>query len=81
MSVLLQGRSAGESLRFWYNFPGDNQAHCRRRELVAQRGECTPAHDQGPQAGRLKPCKGFPHGMPTTHADTITADLLACIKG
>jgi non-heme chloroperoxidase len=38
-------------------------------------------HDQGPQAGRLKPCKGFPHGMPTTHADTITADLLACIKG
>jgi non-heme chloroperoxidase len=23
--------------------------------------------------------KGFPHGMPTTHADTINADLLAFI--
>jgi hypothetical protein len=24
--------------------------------------------------------KGFPHGMPTTHADTINADLLAFLK-
>ncbi|MFZ1196370.1 MAG: alpha/beta hydrolase, partial [Pseudolabrys sp.] len=24
--------------------------------------------------------KGFPHGMPTTHADTINADLLTFIK-
>jgi hypothetical protein len=24
--------------------------------------------------------KGFPHGMPTTHAETINADLLAFIK-
>jgi hypothetical protein len=24
--------------------------------------------------------KGFPHGMPTTQADTINADLLAFIK-
>jgi non-heme chloroperoxidase len=31
--------------------------------------------------GRLKTYKGFPHGMPTTHADTINADLLAFIKG
>jgi non-heme chloroperoxidase len=28
----------------------------------------------------LKIYKGFPHGMPTTHADTINADLLAFIK-
>ena len=28
----------------------------------------------------LKTYKGFPHGMPTTEADTINADLLAFIK-
>ena len=28
----------------------------------------------------LKIYKGFPHGMPTTHAETINADLLAFIK-
>jgi non-heme chloroperoxidase len=31
--------------------------------------------------GTLKTYKGFPHGMPTTEADTINADLLAFIKG
>ncbi|MBB6251921.1 alpha/beta fold hydrolase [Nitrospirillum iridis] len=30
--------------------------------------------------GTLKVYKGFPHGMATTHADTINADLLAFIK-
>ncbi len=30
--------------------------------------------------GTLKTYEGFPHGMPTTHADTINADLLAFIK-
>jgi non-heme chloroperoxidase len=30
--------------------------------------------------GTLKTYKGFPHGMPTTHADTINADLLAFIQ-
>src|SRR6184192_1338499 len=30
--------------------------------------------------GTLKTYKGFPHGMPTTQADTINADLLAFIK-
>jgi hypothetical protein len=29
----------------------------------------------------LKAYKGFPHGMPTTEADTINADLLAFIRG
>src|SRR4051812_6420882 len=28
----------------------------------------------------LKTYEGFPHGMPTTHADTINADLLAFIQ-
>lgn len=29
----------------------------------------------------LKSYPGYPHGMPTTHADTINADLLAFIQG
>ena len=31
--------------------------------------------------GTLKAYPGFPHGMPTTNADVINADLLAFIKG
>ncbi len=30
--------------------------------------------------GELKTYKGYPHGMPTTHADKINADLLAFLK-
>ena len=32
------------------------------------------------QNGTLKTYAGFPHGMPTTHADAINADLLAFIQ-
>jgi non-heme chloroperoxidase len=28
----------------------------------------------------LKTYKGFPHGMPTTEAETINADILAFLK-
>jgi non-heme chloroperoxidase len=31
--------------------------------------------------GTLKTYKGFPHGMPTTQAETINADLLGFLKG
>ena len=31
--------------------------------------------------GTLKSYPGFPHGMPTTEAATINADLLAFIRG
>jgi non-heme chloroperoxidase len=31
--------------------------------------------------GTLKTYKDYPHGMPTTHADVINADLLAFLKG
>ena len=31
--------------------------------------------------GTLKTYAGYPHGMPTTHAEIISADLLAFIKG
>ena len=40
----------------------------------------------GPQSakllknGTLKTYKGFPHGMPTSEADTINSDLLAFVK-
>jgi len=30
--------------------------------------------------GTLKSYPGFPHGMPTTHADIINADLLTFIR-
>jgi hypothetical protein len=30
--------------------------------------------------GTLKTYNGFPHGMPTTHAETINADLLAFLR-
>jgi non-heme chloroperoxidase len=32
------------------------------------------------QNGTLKTYQGFPHGMPTTHDDTINADLLAFLQ-
>jgi non-heme chloroperoxidase len=32
------------------------------------------------QHGTLKTYAGFPHGMPTTHADTINADVFAFLK-
>jgi non-heme chloroperoxidase len=32
------------------------------------------------QNGTLKSYKGFPHGMPTTEAETINADLLEFIQ-
>ena len=49
--------------------------------------QIVPYADAGPlsakllKKGTLKTYKGFPHGMPTTEAATINADLLAFIKG
>ena len=48
--------------------------------------QIVPYADSGPlsaklvQNGTLKTYKGFPHGMPTTQADTINADLLAFLQ-
>jgi non-heme chloroperoxidase len=48
--------------------------------------QIVPYADSGPLSakllrnGTLKTYKGFPHGMPTTEADTINRDLLAFIK-
>jgi non-heme chloroperoxidase len=48
--------------------------------------QIVPYADSGPlsaklvKGGTLKTYKGFPHGMPTTHAEQINADLLEFIK-
>ncbi len=48
--------------------------------------QIVPYADSGPLSaalvknGTLKTYAGFPHGMPTTNADTINADLLAFIR-
>ena len=47
--------------------------------------QIVPYATSGPRAvellknGTLKTYEGFPHGMPTTHAETINADLLAFV--
>ena len=49
--------------------------------------QIVPYADSAPLSAKLlrhstlKTYKGFPHGMPTTEADTINADLLAFLKG
>ena len=49
--------------------------------------QIVPYADSGPLSAKLvkgailKTYKGFPHGMPTTQAEVINADLLAFIKG
>ena len=48
--------------------------------------QIVPYADAGPLSAKLlrngtpKTYKGFPHGMPTTQADTINADLLTFFK-
>jgi non-heme chloroperoxidase len=48
--------------------------------------QIVPYADSGPLSakllknGTLKTYKGFPHGMPTTQAETINADLLAFLN-
>ncbi|HEY2238512.1 MAG TPA: alpha/beta hydrolase, partial [Streptosporangiaceae bacterium] len=49
--------------------------------------QVVPYADSGPlsaklvQNGTLKSYPGFPHGMPTTEAETINHDLLAWLQG
>ena len=49
--------------------------------------QVVPYADSGPLSAKLlrnsilKTYKGYPHGMPTTHAEQIDADLLAFFKG
>ena len=55
-------------------------------QVCGQGGQIVPYAGTAPRTaelvrnGALKTYAGFPHGMPTTQADTINADLLAFIK-
>jgi non-heme chloroperoxidase len=55
--------------------------------LHSEDDQIVPYTDAGPLSskllknGMLRTYKGFPHGMPTTQADIINADLLAFIAG
>jgi non-heme chloroperoxidase len=54
--------------------------------LHGEDDQIVPCADSAPlsaqlvQNGTLKTYEGFPHGMPTTNADTINADLLAFLQ-
>ena len=54
--------------------------------LHSEDDQIVPYADSGPLSvkllkhGTFKSYKGLPHGMPTTHADIINADLLAFLK-
>ena len=54
---------------------------------IAETRRCAQDYaDAGPLSAELLPkptlktYQGFPHGMPTTQADTISADLLAFVQ-
>jgi non-heme chloroperoxidase len=54
--------------------------------MNGEEDQIVPCVTSGPRAvklvqnGRLKTYPGFPHGMPTTQAETINADLLDFIR-
>lgn len=89
----MTGRSSGRSpkgsaLRFSQtDFTGDlKQITVPALVMHGDDDQIVPYADSGPLSaallknGSLKTYKGFPHGMPTTEAPTINADLLAFLK-
>ena len=54
--------------------------------MHSENDQVVPYADSGPLSakllknGTLKTYKGFPHGMPTTQAETINADLFTFLK-
>ena len=56
------------------------------RDKPGDDDQIVPYADSAPLSAKLlrnatlKTYKGFPHGMPTTEAETINADLLAFMK-
>jgi len=49
-------------------------------DQIVPYAEARPLSAKPLKNGTLKTYKGFPHGMPTTQADTNNADLLAFLK-
>jgi hypothetical protein len=58
---------------------GRSQGPLRREPCITSTGTRTVVAKLV-QHGTLKTYHGFPHGMPTTQADTINADLLAWLR-
>ena len=62
------------------------KSHGTGLDMRGNDDQVVPYADSGPlsaklvQNGTLKTYKGFPHGMPTTQAQTINADLLAFVQ-
>lgn len=50
-------------------------------DQIVPYGASAPLTAKMLQHGKLKTYKDFPHGMLTTHAETINADLLAFVRG
>jgi len=50
-------------------------------DQIVPYGDSAPLSAKLLRNSTLKTYKGFPHGMPTTEADTINADLLRFLKG
>jgi nucleotidyltransferase/DNA polymerase involved in DNA repair len=55
--------------------------HAQRRRTDRSLGRFRTAVGKAPQESTLKTYKDLPHGMPTTHAETVNAELLAFLKG
>ena len=49
-------------------------------DQIVPYADCGPLSAKLLKNGTLKTYKDFPHGMPTTQAATINADLLAFIR-
>jgi DNA-binding HxlR family transcriptional regulator len=49
-------------------------------DQIVPYADSAPLSAQHVKNGTLKTYPGFPHGMPTTQAETITTDLLAFVQ-
>jgi hypothetical protein len=58
----------------------DVSSSLRRTASIRNFSDSAPLSAKLPKNSTLKTYKGFPHGMPTTEADTINADLLTFLK-
>jgi NAD(P)H-binding len=78
LPVFANGQRPGRLRR-----PGDRRGQAHRLDRGERRHPRAPVRERdrpplqvGLRNGTLKTCHGYPHGIPTTHADTINADLL-----
>ena len=72
MPYLTVGKENGTNIEIYYKDWGSGQP------IVFSHG--WPLSAKLLKNGTLKTYKGFPHGMPTTEAETINTDLLAFVK-